>query len=271
MKILAFWDIYGRIGRKAFLEEFPRIKADFNADFTIVNIDNITSGRGPIERHAKEILDAGVDVVTGGDHIVDNIKNIGEYLGDPDSKLLRPDNMWGVWEFGFPWIWHKVFEKNGKKVLVIHLIWHAFLDKINSSNAFVRADEILELYKDQSIDATIVDFHKEATAEIQWLAHYLDGRISAIFGTHTHVQTNDDLILPGGTGLLWDAGMSGPLYSVIWAEFESVKKMFLSWIFKWKIEQSLDNNYLVNAVLFDIDDTGKCQGIEIIKRTGKLI
>lgn len=271
MKILAFWDIYGRIGRKAFLEEFPRIKSDFNADFTIVNVDNITSGRGPIERHAKQILDAWVDVLTGGDHIVDNMKNIWEYLDSPDSKLLRPDNMGWVGEFRFPGIWHKIFEKNWKKILVIHLIGHAFLDKINSNNAFIRADEILELYKDQDIDATVVDFHKEATAEIQWLAHYLDGRISAIFGTHTHVQTNDDLILPKGTGVLWDVGMSGPLYSVIWADFDSVKKMFLSGVFKWKIEQSLDENYLVNAVLFDIDDTGKCKNIEIIKRKSKLV
>jgi len=271
MKILAFWDIYGRIGRRAFLEEFPRIKADCDADFTIVNIDNITSGRGPVERHAKDILAAWVDVVTGWDHIIDNIKNIGEYLDDPDSKLLRPDNMGWVGEFRTPWIGHRVFEKNGKNVLVIHLIGHAFMDKINSSNAFIRADEILEIYKDQSLDAVIVDFHKEATAEIQGLAHYLDGRISAIFGTHTHVQTNDDLILPGGTGILWDAGMSGPLYSVIGADFASVKKMFLSGVFKWKIEQSLDENYLVNAVCFDIDETWNCSAIEIIKRTWKLI
>ncbi|MDC0506252.1 YmdB family metallophosphoesterase [Candidatus Gracilibacteria bacterium] len=271
MKILAFGDIYGRIGRKAFLEEFPRLVSDYSPDFTIVNVDNITSGRGPIERHAKEILNAGVDVLTGGDHIVDNIKNIGEYLSQADSCLLRPDNIGGVGEFAFPGIGHKVFEKAGKKLLVIHLIGHAFMDKINSSNAFVRADEILDLYKGQSIDAVIVDFHKEATAEIQGLAHYLDGRISAIFGTHTHVQTNDDLILPKGTGLLGDAGMSGPLYSVIGADFNSVKKMFLSGVFKGKIEQSLDSNYLVNGVLFDIDDAGKCRGIEIIKRTGKLI
>lgn len=271
MKILAFWDIYGRIGRRAFLEEFPRIKSQYNPDFTIVNIDNITSGRGPIERHAKQILEAWVDVLTGWDHIVDNIKNIWEYLDDPESVLLRPDNIGWVWEFLMPWVWHKVFEKNNKKILVIHLMGHAFMDKINSNNAFIRADEILEQYKGTSLDAIVVDFHKEATAEIQWLAHYLDGRVSAVFGTHTHVQTNDDLILPAGTGTLWDVGMSWPLYSVIWADFECVKKMFLSGVFKWKIEQSLDENYLVNAVLFDIDDEGKCRDIEIIKKTGKLI
>ena len=90
-------------------------------------------------------------------------------------------------------------EKNGKRLLVIHLLGHAFIDKFRCHNVFLHADMLLEQYRDQNIDHIIIDFHKEATAEIQGLAHYLDGRISAIFGTHTHVQTNDALILPQGT------------------------------------------------------------------------
>ena len=270
MKILAFGDIYGRIGRRAFLEYFPLLKREHNPDFTIVNIDNITSGRGVVEKHAKEIEAAGVDVMTGGDHIIDNLKNITDYLDADNSPLLRPANLWESSKYVFPWVGHKLLEKNWKKLLIIHLLGHAFMDKFNARNAFLEADAILDLYKDREVNNVIIDFHKEATAEIQWLARYLDGRVSAVFWTHTHVQTNDDIILPKGTGLLWDVWMNGPLNSVIGAEFGSVKRMFLTGIFKWKIEQSLDPHYLINAVLFELDDAGKCISIEKIKATGVL-
>lgn len=270
MKILAFGDIYGRVGRRAFLEEYPRMLADYSPDFTIVNIDNITGGRGTIEKHAREIIDAGVDIVTWWDHIIDNLTNISDYLDAPDSPLLRPDNIVSSPEFIFPWLGHKLVEKNGKRLLVIHLLGHAFIDKFRCHNVFLHADMLLEQYRDQNIDHIIIDFHKEATAEIQGLAHYLDGRISAIFGTHTHVQTNDALILPQGTWIITDAGMSWPLYGVIGADFDSVKKMFVTGIMKWKIEQSLDHNYRVNGVLFELDDEWKCSHVEALTRIWKL-
>ena len=266
MKILAFWDIYGRVGRRAFLKEFPQLQRQYAPDFTIVNIDNITWGRWPIESHARDIISAGVDILTWGDHIVDNLTQISHYLNTPDSPLLRPANLTESVQYKFPWVGHKVVTKGSHTLLVIHLLWHAFIDKFHTTNAFIEADNILQIYKDQNIHHIVVDFHKEATAEAQGLAMYLDGRISALFGTHTHVQTNDDLVLPGGTGILTDVGMSWPLHSVIWADFDSVKKMFLSGIFKWKIEQSLGNDYLVNGVFFELDDTGKCRKIEKIRK-----
>lgn len=270
MKILAFGDIYGRVWRRAFLEYFPLLQREYTPDFTIVNVDNITSGRGAIEKHAREIIGAGVDVLTWWDHIIDNLKNITEYLDADNSPLLRPANLGESPEFRFPGVGHRVVEKDGKKLLVIHLLGHAFMDKFNARNAFLEADAILEQYKNTDIKHVVVDFHKEATAEIQGLARYLDGRISAIFGTHTHIQTNDDVILPGGTGLLGDAGMIWPLNGVIGAEFDSVKKMFLTGIFKWKIEQNLDPEYLINGVFFELDDAGKCIKIEKIRATGTL-
>ncbi len=103
------------------------------------------------------------------------------------------------------------------------------------------------------------------------MAHYLDWEISFVFGTHTHIQTNDELILPGGTGILSDVGMNGPLYSVIWADFESVKSRFLTGFNKWKIEQSLDPHYVVNWVCVDIDENGNCVEIEKIRIRGELI
>jgi calcineurin-like phosphoesterase len=111
--------------------------------------------------------------------------------------------------------------------------------------------------------------HKEASSELYWLANFLDGKISFIFWTHTHIQTNDDMILSNKTWVICDVWMSWPLYSVIWADFESVKKRFLSWINRWKIEQALWKEYVVSGVFVEIWDDIKCEKIEKIRIINK--
>ena len=142
--------------------------------------------------------------------------------------------------------------------------WEVFMNH-KVTNPFLKTREILDSYKWEKLDWIILDFHNEATAEAYGLVNYLDWDISFMFWTHTHVQTNDEIILKNWTGFICDVGMNWPLNSIIWADFESVKSRFLSWINKWKIEQSLDSTYLVSWVYVEIWDDMKCKKIEKIR------
>ena len=263
MKVLIFWDVYGRIWRAALKKELPKLKEQYAPDFTIVNLENCTSWRWPIEKHVLEIESFWVDIMTWWDHVFDNMNRIEWYLNKEDSKLIRAANFLEYKDLTLPGKWFTVVEKNWKKLLVIHLIWEVFMHT-KVSNPFIKAKEIIDDHSDMHLDGIIIDFHKETTAEWYGLAHFLDGEASFIFGTHTHIQTNDELILPGWTWILSDVWMNGPLYSVIWADYKSVEKRFLS-SSKWKIEQSLDKNYVVNGVLVEIGENMKCINIEKIR------
>lgn len=261
MKVLIFWDVYGRIWRKWLKKELPLLIKKYSPDFVIANVDNATSAKWIIEKHAIELEKMWIDIMTSWDHIFDNFGKIKDYLDDKNSKLLRVANYYNN---EIEWKWYKIFEKNWKKLLMIHLIWEVFMPW-NYFNPFLKAKEILQEYKNEKIDGVIIDFHFEATAEWAWLAYYLDGDVSFIFWTHTHVQTNDDLILRKWTWFITDVWMNGPLYSIIWADFESVRPRFLEGIVRSKLEQSLDENYLVSWVYVEIGDDKKCKKIEKIK------
>ena len=266
MKILAFGDIYWRVGRKALKKELPWLQEKHNPDFILVNVDNISSWRWAIEHHVREMNDLWVDIMTWGDHIYDNFSHIKDYLQSQDTNLLVPANTYREDDTQ----WYKVFEKNWKRLLVIHLMGNVFM-RDNLYNPFLKADEILA-WDHGRLDGVIVDFHKEATSEIYWLWMYLDGRIGSIFGTHTHVQTNDETILPNGTGIMCDIWMVWPLYTVIGATFESVKNRFLTGINKWKIQQWLWKDYIVNGVCIEIDEqTWNCTSMEKIRIQSKII
>lgn len=268
MKILIFWDIYGRVGRNAFLRELPTLKQKYSPDVIVVNVDNISSGRGPIEKHLRELEKAGVDIMTAGDHIFDNMERVSEYLNQKDPRIIRAANYYETPEFFIPWVGEKIIEKNGKKMLLVHLLSaNAMRDLVY--NPFLKLREILQKHSSVSFDAIVVDFHKEYTSEIYGMAMGFDSQISFAYGTHTHIQSNDELILDGGTWVMNDVGMSGSLYSVIGADLESVKQRFFSGINKWKIEQSLDERYVVNGVFVEIQDK-KCILIEKIRVRGKL-
>lgn len=270
MRVLIFWDIFGRVGRNAFKKHFLDVKNKYNPDFTIVNPENISSWRGPITKHMKEIDGLGIDMYTSGNHIYDNFDDIKDYLDAPNSKMIRPANFYESEHVYFPGKWYKILEKNGKKILVINLMSGIFMrDEVY--NPFLKADEILKSFNTKDFNAIIIDFHRETTSEIYAMWMFLDKKISFVYGTHTHIQTNDELVLPGGTGLLTDVGMSGPLYSVIGADFNSMKGRFLWWVLKGKIDQALCDDYVVSACVVDIDDdTRRCLNIEKIRIRGRL-
>lgn len=271
MKVLIFWDIYGRIGRNAFKKHFLSLKEQHKPDFVIVNPENISSGRGPIEKHMKE-LDSlpGIDVYTSWNHIFDNYEDIKNYLDKSDSKLIRPANYYESEHLDIPGKGYKILQKKGLKLLVVNLMSSVFMrDEVY--NPFLKIDEILKEIDTKDLNGIIIDFHRETTSEIYAMGMFLDGKISFLYGTHTHIQTNDELILPGGSGLLTDVWMSGPLYSIIWADFEGIKSRFFGGILKGKIDQSLDPHYVVSACVVEIDETTKkCLNIEKIRIKGKL-
>lgn len=268
MRVLIFWDIYGRIGRNALLKELPALKETYQPTFIIANVDNISSGRWAIEKHVLELERAWVDVMTSGDHIFDNIEKITDYLNKTDSKLIRAANYYENEQFKIPGKGYKILEKNGQKLLLIHFLSNnGMRDAVY--NPFLKLGEILS-EQTQSVDATIVDFHKEFTSEIYGMAMSFDGQLSFCYGTHTHVQSNDEFIFDAWTGVMNDVGMSGSLYSVIGADLRSVKGRFFTGINKGKIEQSLDPRYVVHGVVVDIED-GKCVHIEKLRLRGRLV
>jgi metallophosphoesterase (TIGR00282 family) len=262
MKLLIFWDVYGRVWRAWLKKELPGLIEKYKPDFVVANVDNISSWRWAIEKHVLELASYWVDIMTSWDHIFDNYIKIKDYLAKSDSKLVRIANFYD--DKSLEWTWYKIFEKNGKKLLIIHLQWEIFMAH-RVFNPFIKAKEILEIYKNENIDAIVIDFHKETTAEWYGLLNALDWEVSFIFWSHTHVQTNDDIIFPKWTWFINDAWMNWPLYSVIWADFQSVKDRFMTWIWKWKIEQCTDSNYQVCWAYVEIWDDKKCEKIEKIR------
>lgn len=263
MKILIFGDIYWRIWRSAIKKEIQNLKRKYSPDFIIANIDNITSWRWPIEKHILEMQEIWINLMTGWDHIFDNYKKIENYLKNENSKVLVPANVYNIDSYWLSNKWYKIIEKNWKKLLVIHLLGEVFM-KFKVYNPFFKIEEILKELKNEKLDGIIIDFHKEVTSEWYWMWYLIDGKVSLVYWTHTHVQTNDEKILPRWTWIISDVWMNWPLNSIIWAEFESIKNIFLNWI-NWKVVQSLDKNYTVSWVFIEIWDNLKCKTIEKIR------
>jgi metallophosphoesterase (TIGR00282 family) len=210
MNFLYFGDVVGRTGRKALAEQLPDIITETSADFTIVNAENAAGGFGCTPEIARDLLTAGANAITTGDHVWDQEKLTPALNSMPE--LLRAANFpkntpgSGLKEFRLP---------NGKKIAVIHVMCQVFM-KLQLDNPFTCLDRLLEPYHlGKNIDAIFVDMHGEATSEKMALGKYLDGRVSVVVGSHTHVPTADAHIMPGGTAYQTDAGMCGCYDSVI--------------------------------------------------------
>lgn len=250
LKILFFGDISGRIGRKAIAKILPALRKKLDPDLVIANVENIAHGLGVTAKTLQEISDAGVDFFTSGDHIFDKREAI-EILERKDTNLLRPAN----YPPGVPGVGAKLFEIGTKQVLVINLMGRVFL-KNQYDCPFRKADEILEEYKNENLAAVIVDFHAEATSEKNGLAQYLNGRASAVLGTHTHVGTDDWQILDGGTAFVTDVGMVGAKDSILGVQKEGIIKTFLTQISEVH-EIPEEGVCLVNAIYLEIDPKTK--------------
>ena len=205
MKILAVGDLIGSAGIRKLKSVLPELRKKEGIDFVIVNGENSAEGMGMTEKNFKEILEEKVDVITMGNHTWGK-KDIFKFIDHP--KLIRPANYTkGVVGKGY-----NIYSCKDKKIAVINLIGRVDMNVL-SENPFVIVKEIIENIQ-KEVDIIIIDFHAEATAEKIALGYYLDGKVTAVYGTHTHVQTADEMILGGHTAYITDVGMTGPSTAV---------------------------------------------------------
>ena len=252
MIVLAVGDIIGKPGRRTCVKLLPELRAKHNVDLVIVNAENAAGGLGVTPGTAEELLEAGADVLTSGNHVW-NHRDILPCL-DSDMPILRPLN----YPPGVPGRGYVV----NNRVLVVNLIGRTFMNALDCP--FRAMDRLLSKLESRP-PVIVVDFHAEATSEKMAMGRYLDGRVSAVLGTHTHVGTIDTQVLPGGTAYVTDIGMAGPVDSVIGDDTEAVLHRFLTML---PHRLSVGKGRTVfNAVLVEADDsTGRAVSIDRITR-----
>lgn len=254
IRILALGDVVGESGTLFLRERLWNIRKEKNIDAVIVNGEN-SAERGGIDRESAEILFAGgADVITTGNHVWRD-KKIGQYLDDTTS-VLRPSNYPDV----CPGRGYTIVDVNGYRMLVINVLGTVFMESVESP--FERVEKILEREKGD-FDFALVDIHAEATSEKIAFGLHFDGRVSAVFGTHTHIQTNDARVFQGGTGYLTDLGMTGVYDSVLGIEKDLMIKKFITKIPQY--HNTAKGDIVSSGAIFELDtDTFKCVGIELV-------
>ncbi len=257
MNILFIGDIVGSPGRGVVKQLLPGLKKEYGLDFVIANAENAAGGSGITSRVADELFDSGIDVLTSGDHIWKK-REIFEFI-DKDERILRPLNF----PAGAPGRGAKVFKThNNTKIAVVSIQGRVFMEALECPFRTAR-EEVEKLAKETKI--IIVDMHAEATSEKVALGWYLDGKVSAILGTHTHIQTADEKILPNGTAFITDVGMTGPYDSVIGRRVEDVLERFLTAV-PIRFEVAEGNVQLHGAVVEIDEKTGKANSIVRIQK-----
>jgi len=256
MKVLFFGDIVGQPGREALKEIMPKWQKKYQPDLIVANGENSAHGKGITEKCLNEILETGVGLVTLGDHTWSQ-KQTASLLENRKLQLIRPANF----PPGLPGQGYSLIEIGTRKVLIINLIGRVFMSS-NYDCPFRKADEILEDEAEKA-DIILVDWHAEATAEKICMGWYLDGRVSAVLGTHTHIPTADNRILTNGTAYISDVGMVGPSNSSLGADKEAAIENFIKQTgFKYEVAQGPVE---VNAVLIEIDQKNKAKKIQKIQ------
>jgi len=255
MRILAIGDIFGKTGRKVIHDYLPKLKKEQEIDITIANVENTTHGKGISRKHYQELKNCGIDVMTSGNHIF-AVEETRKYIKEV-SDLLRPLNS-NPYHPGPGTVLIKV---KGKRIRITNLLGTNFMP-MATENPFFVLEKVLNL---QDCDIHLVDYHAETTAEKIALALYFDGKISALWGTHTHVQTADERILPQGTGFITDLGMTGPYGGVIGAKPEVIFQR-AKYGLPAKMTPTEDNGQF-NGVIFEFeDDSNKLLNIERIRK-----
>lgn len=259
MRVLFIGDVVGKPGRAILRRALPGLVDRHEIDFTVANAENSAAGAGATPETCEEMFAAGVDCLSSGNHIWDK-KEILPYF-ERETRLLRPAN------YPDPNPGAGVFlgrSRDGARVAVVNLIGRIFL--VNVDCPFRAADAILEELSGKA-DVIVVDMHAEATSEKVAMGWYLNGRVSAVIGTHTHIPTADPSLLSGGTAYLTDVGMTGPFDSVIGVEKSQVLERFLTG--RNVRFQPAENDVRLYAAVIDIDArTGKATGIERIEARG---
>lgn len=255
MRLLFIGDVVGEMGRQLVKEYLPQLKREYRPQVTIVNGENAAHGRGITEKIYKELLQAGADVITLGNHAFDN-QNVFEFIDDA-KKLVRPANYPKVMQRGVGYV---IVNVNQQKLAVINLQGRTFMPPID--DPFEKMEQLIKEIKKET-PFIFVDFHAEATSEKQALALAFDGEISAVVGTHTHVQTNDARLLPKGTAYLTDVGMTGPEDSILGMKKEAVIEKFKTALPK-RFEVETTGSGILNYTMIDLDDkTGKAKKITV--------
>lgn len=258
MRILFIGDIVGKPGRQAVAHLLTGMREEYTPDFVVANGENAAGGMGITRETGHEIFQAGVDAITLGNHVWAK-KEAYPFL-DEEPRVIRPAN----YPEGVPGHGYVVLNtRAGEDVALLNLCGRVFMDS-HPDSPFKVADAIVEtLARDAGV--IIVDFHAEATSEKNALAYYLDGRVSAVIGTHTHVQTADERILPGGTAYITDVGMTGPLDSVLGLKKElSIARFITQMPCKFEVAEG---DTVLSAVIVDIDSaTGKASRIERVQK-----
>ena len=256
MNILAIGDVVSTVGCEYLRKKLPSLKKMYGVDFCIVNGENSAAGNGITPQSADFLFDSGADLITTGNHVFRR-REIYDRL-DTDPNIIRPANYYA----GNPGKGFAVCDMGSVKIGVINLAGNAFME---GANPFTAADGVLKKLDECRI--VLCDFHAEATGEKRALGFYLDGRVSAVFGTHTHVQTADEQILPNGTGYITDLGMVGTINSVLGVTPEAVITKL-----KTGMPTRFDNNEgecMLNACLFEIDKhSGKTTAVQRINIRG---
>lgn len=261
MKILVIGDIFGRPGRRAVRELLPGLLREHHIDFVIANGENAAGGKGLTPPIAEELFQSPINVITAGNHIWEH-DAIHPYFDS--HPILRPHNVheslpgrgWGYFS-----------ASNGARIAVVNMQGTVYMEEKGhkAENAFLSIDKLLPELEKFS-DVIVLDFHAEATSEKRALGWYLDGRISAFVGTHTHVQTADEQVLPGGTAYISDIGMTGPHASVIGLAKEVAIHRFLTGERKgFKVSE---DGVRLEGVIIDVDEkTGRARGIRRIQES----
>jgi len=258
MNILCVGDIVGEPGRDILKQLLPDLKQEFDLGLTIVNAENAAGGSGATPRIANQLFDAGCDVLTMGDHVWDR-HEVKEYM-DTRQRILRPANF-PPGTPGHGWIVYKTF--SGKKVAIVNLLGRVFM-RYNVDCPFRTLEGILAEAQSQT-PVIIVDFHAETTSEKNAMGFFADGRVSAVIGTHTHIQTADEKILPKGTAYITDLGMTGPYDSVIGQNKEKIIQRFLTSM-PMRFEVAKGDPRLHGVVISIDTETGRAQKIIRIQR-----
>ncbi len=257
IKLLFFGDIFGKPGRQVLYDQLPVLKAEFGPDFIIINGENLADGRGLTEKTVKPLLHAGVDIVTGGNHLWDR-NEAWEYIGHHPA-IVKPLN----YPASAPGNAVCTLRKGELELTVLTLCGQIYMPP--SDSPFTALERWFEDNPGHEQRCVLVDFHAESTAEKRALGWFTDGHISALIGTHTHIQTADEEILPLGTAYLTDAGMTGPHDSVI-----GVRKEIILDKFRHSLPLRYETSNLglqVNAVYLELDPaTGRALKIERVRR-----
>ncbi|MEM6636371.1 MAG: TIGR00282 family metallophosphoesterase [Pseudomonadota bacterium] len=265
MRILFLGDVVGRSGRAAITEHLPHLRDEWKLDFIIVNAENATSGAGVSAAHAADLLDAGADCLTLGDHAFDQ-KDMMSFI-DTEPRILRPLNF----ARNAPGKGARVFQASGgRKILVTQVLGQVFM-KRPFDDPFSAIDAVLKSYPlGGAVAAAVVDVHGEATSEKMGMGHWCDGRCSLLVGTHTHVPTADAQILPGGTAYQTDAGMCGDYLSVIGMDREEPMRRFVTGMGRGRFQPATGPATLSGSMVETDDRTGKAKKITMVRFGGRL-